>query len=192
MVAYPIVDYGTGFLAAAELNAKATAPINDIQSRLAVIEARDQFASKTADETVSASATLQDDDHLTFPVVAGGVYSFEAFLMITHSTDAADVKYAFAYPSGTCSFSQAAANNATLTGAGTSGSGEYIARQAQASPVSAATPIAGSTNIVGAVIRGLLRVGGTGGTFKLQWAQNTSGGTSTLKADSWMSLTKRA
>lgn len=192
MPVYPIVDFGSGFLAAAELNAKVVAPINDLDSRLAVVEAHDQFASKTADQTVSASATLVDDTHLTFPVAANSTYTFEALLLVTHSTDAADLKYAFTFPaSAVLHVGQSGANNAAITGAGTSGSGEYIARQAQTSP-STFIPLAGSTNILGVTVRGLLVVAATAGTLKLQWAQNTATGTTTLKLGSWMALTKRA
>jgi hypothetical protein len=187
-----LLNYTTAGATAAQLNLMV-AEVNDHETRLATLEGNSQFVYKTADETVSASATVQDDDHLTgLTVVNGGIYTFEALLIVVHSTDAADIKVAFAYPSGSlCSFGGSGANNAALTGSGTSGSGEYIARQANSGTSSSATPFAGSTNPVATTIRGLLVAAGSG-TFKMQWAQNAAGGTTTLKAYSWLSLVHRA
>src|SRR5207253_11445727 len=45
------------------------------------------YIAKTADETVTSSTTLQNDDHLVLPVVASAVYTFALDLYMTESTD---------------------------------------------------------------------------------------------------------
>jgi hypothetical protein len=57
---------------------------------------------KTADETVNNSATLQDDDHLTFLIGANETWLIELKLFYESSTTA-DLKIAFSVPTGaTC------------------------------------------------------------------------------------------
>lgn len=54
---------------------------------------------KPADESLSSSTTLQNDDHFSFPVVADGSYYFELLLLYDGSATA-DIKHAFAISAG--------------------------------------------------------------------------------------------
>src|SRR5574341_1924364 len=57
------------------------------------------FVRKTADESVTSSTTLQDDDHLVIAVEANTNYFIEAFLI--YDGDAAgDFKFTFSVPAG--------------------------------------------------------------------------------------------
>ena len=54
---------------------------------------------KSADETVNASSTLQDDDELTFAIAANEVWEFSCVLAYVSNTTA-DIKFQFSLPSG--------------------------------------------------------------------------------------------
>src|SRR5690606_26427777 len=54
---------------------------------------------KTEDETVNNSATLQDDDDLSFAIGANEVWAVEIYVQV-NSSSSADFKYALSVPSG--------------------------------------------------------------------------------------------
>lgn len=153
-----------------------------------------QYVVKTADESVTSSTTLQNDDHLVLPVVAGAVYTFALDLYMIDAGDfTGDFKMSFTCPTGaTFDMHGAGAHTTDLT-AGTSSNGEWIAKLATASAGANLTFGCGNTSATGARIYGRLVMGGTGGNFQLQWAQNVSdvSGT-TLKAGSYMTMTRVA
>lgn len=120
---------------------------------------------KPVDESVTSSTTLQDDNHLFFTVPAGTQMRFDGFLNIDGG--AGDFKYTF---TGT----------GTVTGAWTTSAGNAALALGVTAPF---TPVPVTRGAVGTV-----NGGASGGTLKLQWAQNSSSGTATtLKAGSWLS-----
>jgi hypothetical protein len=144
------------------------------------------YVNKTADETVNNSTTLQNDDHLFFPVVANARYQFEIVLYHRAISTAPDLKYGFTYPSGT-----------TIA---FGGFGELGSRWSAGSSLSAPSPLFDETQTGGTgsatntgqppsghVIKGRIRTAGTAGTIQFQWAQNTlTVGDSTIEADSYL------
>jgi len=125
---------------------------------------------KTANETVTSSTTLQDDDHLTgFSLTAGKWYRLRGNLHVTAAAAGAlkiqviftnAIQFArqyILYTSGASTISSSASTSTTMAhsfpGVTNTGVDIDIKFQANAS---------------------------TGGTFKLQWAQNTSDGTGTV------------
>jgi hypothetical protein len=56
--------------------------------------------SKTTDETVSNSTTLQDDDELFIAVDANGKYYFDSLILMSSTTDVEDVLVGFSVPAG--------------------------------------------------------------------------------------------
>lgn len=141
------------------------------------------FAKKTANEVVNNSASMQDDDHLTVTVAANAVYELTA-LLIYDGTTTADLKAGFTGPSG------ATLDWVTHSLDATAGSGTTAVKMT-AQTISG-TPSFGSigagSKVVGRV-SGLLTVASTGGTFKVQWAQNTAEATdTTMYAGSYLSL----
>lgn len=137
------------------------------------------IAVKDADETVNNSATLQDDDDLSVSVSANTDYIVTGFI-IHQSASNADIKFDFSAPSGTTwSFSgvlsSAGSNFTQLANLHTDVSGSLV------------IPCDGTTEIW--LMNALVRVGGTAGTFTIQWAQGTAQSSDTdVLADSWIKL----
>lgn len=148
------------------------------------------FARKTADEQVTSSTTLQDDNHLTLSVAANSVYTFELMLMAsTAASDiTGDIKVGFTFPSAaTCHFTGQGPHNSDLSGgSSSSANGEWIARPSATSG-STTIPYGMSGVALGIIIKGLLITGANAGSLTLQWAQNTSDSdTLTMLSGSWM------
>lgn len=139
-------------------------------------------ARKTATETVTSSAVLQDDDHLTVSVSANCTYEFTCQLRYDGATTG-DLQYQFVGPASATLFATAHQLQAT---AATSGDDQTV-------PMTISTPLTagalGTGSTVHLFVHGFLVVAGTAGTCKLQWAQGTSSGTGTrVFADSYIVL----
>lgn len=142
-------------------------------------------ARKTATESVTSSTVLQDDNHLLITVAANTNYVITGTFYVTSASATPDFKMAFVTPSGTIAVSYAA----LVIGAGSSPS--------RGADVLSTSGVAGNAITIGAgevlivQIQGTISVGVTGGTFKLQWAQNTSSGTATtINAGGFLSAVK--
>jgi hypothetical protein len=138
------------------------------------------FAQKTADEGVTNSSTLQDDDHLTLTLSGSATYLWELFFSYIAST-AADLKTAMVVPASATGTLLYAGGGAGITGGG------------------------GSTTLTGTIAwdgsgsgswgRMFGRITTVGsGTFKLQFAQNSTdaGSTTTLYSGSFLRCTRVA
>lgn len=128
---------------------------------------------KTADETVTSSAVLQDDDSLSFAIGANETWTFNLFLRVF--AGAGGFKYAFTIPSGASGrldkYSNISATGSNAIDADiTTGGGD-----------SSSLSITGTNQwqsyqpMFGYVINGA-----NAGTVQFQWAQNTSNGTGTV------------
>ncbi|MGW0575109.1 hypothetical protein ACWD25_03885 [Streptomyces sp. NPDC002920] len=152
-----------------------------------------QYIAKTADETVTSSTTLQDDNHIVLPVVANAVYTYTLDLYLTEATDyIGDFKMSFTCPTGALFDMHGAGAHTTDLGSGTNANGEWIAKLATSS--AGATLAFGVGNVLlGVRIYGRLVMSSTAGNFQLQWAQNGSDASgTTLKAGSIMTMTRVA
>jgi hypothetical protein len=141
---------------------------------------------KTADESVTSNTTLQDDDVLALTVLANEVWQITLYLIYQAAT-AGDLKFAWTFPSG------------TLTGAYVwlDDSGGYPTNNhwnTATSPTPSFAMHGFGTEAEGPIpINMLYAVGGTGGTLRFQWAQQTSSGTATtVKANSTLWAAKLA
>lgn len=143
------------------------------------------YAVKAADESVTSSTTLQDDDELQVSVEASAVYEVTG-LLIFGADPAGDLKLGWSAPTS-ATFSWALmGGNASI--AATSGS-VILDRQTITSTGYQLGGVTANTTIMTARLRGILRVSTTAGTFKLQWAQLASSVNATImKADSWIRL----
>jgi hypothetical protein len=148
-----------------------------------------QVVIKIVDESVTSSTTLQDDNELQFAVDANTRYSVEFFL-IYNTLAAADLKAQYTVPSG-----------ASLTwvsdgiASGTTVTVDTVSRTAQF--IGSTPPAHGGVEVSGAPVdmiafhKGLLTIGATAGTLKLQWAQQASSATATyIRANSTLILTR--
>lgn len=138
---------------------------------------------KALDTDRDTTTTLAADPELTTTIAADGIYIFEAVLTVLSGSSTPDFKWNWVEPDGDYVFSSLSCNinSASETVIGhTSG---------------AAAPSSGLTGNIPRffIAKGLIRAGGTGGTFELQWAQNISNGVAvTVQAGSYMKLTKIA
>ena len=141
------------------------------------------FARKTADESVTSSTTLQDDNDLSVSVAANAVYELSMVLRYDGST-AGDLLWQIVGPSGSSMHMSSHRLTVPAVGIGDD-SFSYEAGTAGN---------AGALGVgVDAVvqIQGIVIVAATAGTTKLQWAQNTSSATATrVRAGSFMRLTR--
>lgn len=181
-------------LTAADLNVAFAAVDADIDAVEADIDALDLriglFARKSADETVTSSISLQDDNHLTLTLVANTVYTMRMVMWIG-GDDAADLRLNFTIPTGTVGWMGQLALLGP-TGASTASDMNAVAFAVSGTALSSDLSIGiADTNFVTACVEGLMEVGGTGGAFTARWAQVSSTGTGTvLKRGSFLRAQK--
>lgn len=121
-----------------------------------------QVARKTADESVTSSTTLQNDDHLLIPLGANEVWAFDFVLQTYANTTTPDLKLAFTVPaSGTVSWGAFGGSGAEFSSAYQSGSGS-----------SKTFPVSSNGGCV--MGGGVVTTGATSGNLQLQFAQDVS------------------
>lgn len=136
---------------------------------------------KTANESVTSSTSLQNDDHLVLALGANESWEFDAFVFCTSGSNTPDIKFAFTVPTGTTlnwvsEFQEGStvSNNSLITASGTSVNNAITS---------------GSTDLIR--IRGVVTTGANAGNLQFQWAQNSSNGTSTqVLANSYLKAGK--
>lgn len=130
------------------------------------------FARKVANESVSSSVVLQDDNDLFFSVDVNTIYHVTLGLFVSAQT-ANDMRIDFSLPSGASFNYIISTQEPTATG--------YNADQifpGTAGTAAGVGGLGGAGNSV-AHIEGICAVVGTAGTFRLQWAQLASGASGT-------------
>ncbi|PVC80594.1 hypothetical protein DBP19_36260 [Streptomyces sp. CS090A] len=139
---------------------------------------------KPADESVTSSTALQDDDHLTLSVTGGGRYAIDACL-VASGDPAGDLLLTIAAPSG--STGHWAPGGITLGVSDGTGS----LRLTRYDP---GTAIGVGITAAGLIVTPVGTItAGTSGAITVQWAQNTANATATvLRAGSWLRLTRVA
>jgi len=145
------------------------------------------FVRKTADEAVTSSTTLQNDDHLFLALAASTYYTFQAFIDYDGATTG-DFKMGFTVPAG-------ATINWFSVGGGSAMSSDTAVTQMNIRPRKDAT-----ANTYGALttgdnlhVVGYVLTAGTSGNLQMQWAQGTSDATATnVRTHSWMEAQARA
>jgi len=124
------------------------------------------FTRKTADESVTSSTTLQNDDHLFFSVGANEVWVFEIYA-VGQAKKGKDFRFAVTAPAGsTCLISASEWINLTSSRSGTCGT--------------AITGISGNDTDQPYLITGYVSTDDTAGTVQLQWAQNETEPTASI------------
>lgn len=146
------------------------------------------FIEKPSDESVTNSTTKQDDDHLQFAVGANQKWSVDLYLVATAASGPPDLKYAINLPSG---------SSTRYWAINSRDPGMRITDQAAVDLATApdtdiVLALDGSTNY-GSLIHIEFSTGGTSGSFKFQWAQNSPyNGATTVKAGSTLVATRRS
>lgn len=144
------------------------------------------YAIKSVTEVVTASTTLQNDDHLFFPLAINSTYFLEGFVHYDGAvTPAGGLKAQFTLPAGAgIAWSNFGVNTSGLTQYNATTQGIGVARDM-------------GTNGAGGILafqpKGVLTTAGTAGTLQLQWAQQTANATPTqVFVNALLRLTKLA
>lgn len=127
------------------------------------------FVTKSVDESVTSSVTLQDDDALLVSVPAAGTYLIDLYLYANSAADnAGDLRVGFTFPAGSLLLGVVGLD-ATLA----SGQSGTVNRSAGGVTSGSTFALLGvSTGYTEVRIHGVLTATASG-TFKLQWAQAT-------------------
>jgi len=134
---------------------------------------------KTADEDVTSSTTLQDDNHLVTPTLAAGHYFIEALFIIRNPTSTGgNFKYAVGEDN---------TGRGIQTAQGTNTGGNAAISTVQVRLDQQNTFITVSTGYTSVRMWGIYIASGSN-PLKVQWAQGTSSGNAVrLYAGSWLS-----
>lgn len=148
------------------------------------------FVRKTADESVTSSATLQNDNELTIAIPAAGSYVIDLRLYGSSAANAAgDLRVGFTFPTGTFHFGVGALDSSLASGAAAD-----LAATGNLSATSGSTVlgIGLSTTVTYSKVEALL-IATAAGTLQMQWAQLASNANaSTIKAGSHMRMAQVA
>ncbi len=123
------------------------------------------IVSKTADETVNNSTTLQDDDHLLFALAANITYDVVLVLLHNSVSTTPDFKIGWSVPASCVMLWASISSNAWGSFGGTALAGEGDTKTAGS--------VSGNG---GAIFKALVRNGANAGNIQLRWAQNTADG----------------
>ena len=147
-----------------------------------------KLVRKTANEVVTSSVTLQNDDHLLFAVAANEVWMFDLFFIVD-GPSAGDLKVAFTAPAGATvdwGLPSALATAATVQTDDVVGQGLDVSGEGIMGLLGIGTKLA-------LMIHGIIVVVGTAGNLQFQWAQNVSdAGATTTYANSWIKALRLA
>lgn len=132
----------------------------------------EQYVFKTADESVTSSAALQDDNHLFLPVEVNAAYRVEGFILYEGATTG-DMLMGWSGPaSATFDWTPGGQNNTNAS--------IQVDRGTISTSKQVGTAGAGAANQVVALPVGYLQTGATAGTLTFRWAQGTSDATATI------------
>jgi hypothetical protein len=155
----------------------ANSALGSAAARVA-LAAWDEIIEKQADESVTSSTALQDDNELKFDVVTDGVYEFKVVLAYVEPAGSGtpDLDVAFGVSAGAV----AGGNSGSHVVGTTGGAAVHTVNNTVATEATLGT--AGGSRVV--VIEGWVRATADA-VFSLQWAQNvSSGNTVTVQAGS--------
>ncbi|MFE1452016.1 hypothetical protein [Streptomyces olivaceoviridis] len=153
---------------------------------------------RTSDLPRSNTATAAADPQITFTVDANSVYVIDGYLKYS---GASDILIGWTVPTGTNGEWQGLGNGiVVISGTNTGGTQQdqsstwgYALRTESTDIANTRTYGGIGTTPFGIQIRGLIRVGSTGGTFALAWSQGASSATATiLYTDSHVRIEKVA
>lgn len=158
-------------------------------------EIRDQFNSlmalqpttivKAADEAVTSSTTLQNDNHLAFTLAASATYVFDGAIYYDGVFNAGNLKAGWTLPA-------AATILWSLNAPATGGAAALDSSGVTSGTIAVGTYGTGGAKTT-ASIKGTVITTTNGGTLQFQWAQNASNATATtIYAKSWINLRRVA
>lgn len=143
-----------------------------------------RHVDKPVDEPLPASTVLEDDDHLSVSVTAGGRYAVDAMLAVD-GDPAADLLLTIAAPPGSTGYwTPGAVTLGVSDGTGSIRLTRYAPGASIGVGITAAGLIVAPLGTITA---------GTTGVIAVQWAQNVASATPTiLRTGSWLRVTRTA
>lgn len=147
-------------------------------------EALNGYVLKAADESVTSSTTLQNDDHLFFTIPQAGTYLVDAYLYASSAANAAgDLNVTWSFPTGTMHHGAMGLGISLASG----NEGSAVASQLLSAVSGASFVSVGlSTSTTFVRLHGIL-IATASGTLRLMWCQNSSNANaSTVKSGSHM------
>lgn len=134
---------------------------------------------KTADESVTSSTTLQDDNHLVLPLLASATYVVEGGLYYDGVFNAGNLKLTWSLPASATIYWSA-------NGPATGGAAAFASQAVTSGNITVGTYGTGGSKTT-ASISALVTTAGTAGNMQLRWAQDASNATATtIYAKSWL------
>lgn len=143
---------------------------------------------KLANESVTSSVTVQDDNELFADVEANTDYFVTMFVIYDGdvAATASDLKSGFSAPAGS-TFDYV--SDSVWSGAGSSV--DTVSRTAQTLITAPGSGTMGAGTSLGAPFKGILRVSTLAGVFRYRWAQNTSAAVATRVLANSMLMLRR-
>lgn len=145
---------------------------------------------KSADESVTSSTTLQNDNDLLWTIPQAGTYVAEVTLFVTSAANAAgDINVGWSFPTGTLHFG-IQGNDVTLASSvsGTWSAGSILS----ATSGTSVHGLGASTSVVLIRVHAIL-IATASGTLQFMWCQNSSNANATtVKAGSHMLIRQTA
>jgi hypothetical protein len=138
-----------------------------VNANLTRIADRDELVRKSANESVTSSTTLQNDDHLVYTMTANHTWAFK-LVVLGQSAASSALKSNFTIPAS-ASFSYLGFSGPNIVTERRNGGSDFVSA-ALADP---ALPI---------IYDGIVTCGATPGNFQYQWAQNASSATALIVA----------
>jgi len=150
------------------------------------LEALNGFVRKTANEDVTSSTAMQNDNELLFTIPQAGTYAVDLVLIGSSAANSAgDIKFGFTFPTGSLTMRWIGPDPATTGGA--VAQAKFHGATDASSP-STAIDFGLTTTSQTIIGRGLL-VATAAGTLTLQWAQFASNANaSSLATNSYMTV----
>ncbi len=139
-----------------------------VRDNLSALADRIQLVRKSADETVTSSTTLQDDDELLFTAVAGSSYKFTLGLIVSCASGTPDFKVGFSAPAGSLTWGVVG-----LDTAATSGTAQAVMSGRGVGTSGTSATVASVNGRLHVVLTGTFKCT-TSGTVRFRWAQDTS------------------
>ena len=137
-------------------------------------------AVKPADTGRATTTAMTADPDLLLPVAANATYDISGCLFYTGPNTASDLKFTYTLPASASG--QYFPCHQNISGIFT---GSFA--QQWTDTVTANTPGTSTANLMVVFVKGILLTSGTAGNITLSWAQNTSNGTTTMRANSFLS-----
>jgi hypothetical protein len=158
---------------------------------VAIIESTQTFARKSSDESVTSSATLQDDDALVAAMGTSQTWLIQLNLVVTSAADnTGNIKVAFTVPAGATVHGWGAQGRINFGAATQDGD---VRNFAEVTGSVTATGFVACTDPTNLTMWALVSTAGTAGNWQLQWAQNaSSGNATTVESGSWLLATRAA